>query len=156
MTNKQYGFTTSTIGLEQFLNEINAHVTSRTEAQKYPPYNLIEIGTSGYRVELAVAGFSKDEIEVDTASGYLTIRGNTKASIATANATDSVDEHEEDPNIQTKHYAHRGISKKDFKLQWKLGQYLEVKSVILQDGLLAIDLVQELPDSLKPKTFEIK
>jgi molecular chaperone IbpA len=142
MSNKYY---TSAIGLEQYLNEVTS-LLNQPKTTTYPPYNLIQVG-NGYRVELAVAGFAKDDINIETASGYLTISGEAIARNAVEGDVET---------DTTESYLHRGISKKDFKYSFKLVQYLEVKSVTLKDGLLTVNLEQELPETLKPKKIEIK
>ncbi len=145
MSNKYF---TSTIGIEQYLKEVNELLT-QPKTSNYPPYNLIAIGDSNYRVEVAVAGFAKEDLKIETALGYLEISGTVPETSDPTSVSELA-------STQSIHYDHRGLSKRNFKLSWKLAQYLEVDTVSLKDGLLTVDLALVLPDTLKPTTFNIK
>lgn len=105
----------------------------------YPPHNVIQTGDNSYRVAIAVAGFSSDEITVEVEGDLMTVKG-TKANEAM-------------PDHWTVLYA--GIAFRDFTRQFRIGEYVEVESAELVDGLLVINLVREIPEPLKPKRIAI-
>lgn len=102
----------------------------------YPPYNIEKCGQDDYRIILALAGFTKDDIDIVVAHNRLFIRGKMK-----------------DRNGST--YLHRGIASRPFERQFDLADYIEVTGATMGDGLLVIDLKRELPEALKPRTIPI-
>ena len=104
--------------------------------QGFPPHNVIKTGDESYAIELAVAGFDRDDITVEMKDGALVIRGEK--------ADDEKD------------YLHRGIATRTFTRSFYLGEYVEVSEVKMKDGMLILELVREIPEAMKPKTFEIK
>lgn len=102
----------------------------------YPPYNLIRYGEEEQRLEIAVAGFTKDDIKVQTKKGLLIVTG----------------EKSEDDDRE---YIEKGISSRKFIRKWKLSKNAKVKSVKMKNGLLSIDIHVEIPESEKTKDFEI-
>ncbi len=109
----------------------------RTEAGGYPPYNIELIGEDHYRVTMAVAGFTRDELDVQVKQSILTVSGARK---------DEANEHS---------YLHRGIATRSFERQFQLADYVRVSGADLKDGLLHIDLVREIPEAMKPRRVEI-
>ena len=103
----------------------------------YPPYNIERLSENEYRVTMAVAGFSEDEINVDVKEQTLTVRGEKKA---------------EDKERQ---FLHRGIAARSFERRFQLADHVEVKGADLKDGLLHIDLVRNVPERLKPRSIAI-
>jgi molecular chaperone IbpA len=103
----------------------------------YPPYNIETVGDNAYRVELAVAGFKSDELSVDVKENVLTVTGRKAA------------------NDEAKRYLHHGLAARNFERRFQLADYVVVVDAQLADGLLAISLRRELPDSLKPRRVEI-
>ena len=116
-----------------------ANITSTVTNTKYPPYNLIKIDEDNYRISLALAGFSKEELEVTVEGGLLEV----KASKA----------EKEDENLT---YLHRGIGTRSFTRTFRLGEYMEVGEITFVDGILSIEIYRHVPEAMKPKRIEIK
>lgn len=102
----------------------------------YPPYNIEKCGEDQYRIVLALAGFTRDDIEIVVAQNRLLVRGKMK-----------------DRNGST--YLHRGIASRSFERQFDLADFVEVVGATMGDGLLVIDLKRELPEALKPRSIPI-
>jgi molecular chaperone IbpA len=109
-----------------------------TSKNAYPPYNIVRVTEDDYRIELAIAGFSKKDIEVIQQEQVLTVSG-TKPNI-----------------IEDSTYVHKGIGARDFKHTFALADYVEVVSAKLEDGILTITLRRELPEDKKPRTITVK
>lgn len=128
--------TRSTIGLESLVRDFTD--LGRTANGGFPPYNIEALGDDKYRLTLAVAGFSKDEIDVSVEDGNLVIEGRKV----------------KDPEA-THNYIYQGIAERDFTRKFKLMEYVVITSASLTDGMLVIDLERELPEALKPRKIEI-
>ncbi len=123
------------IGWNRELSRLNnAH---RTNSQSYPPYDLLKLDEDTYRLSLAVAGFSKNDINVSVENGSLSIKGELTEVI--------------DAEV-----VHKGIAGRKFTRTFALGEYMEVSSAELKDGMLTIDIVRVIPEEKKPKSIEIK
>ena len=107
----------------------------------YPPYNIVKTGENTYDIELALAGFSKDDINVEYENNVLTVK-----SIKKANEKDE----------QANGVIHRGISKRMFTKSFTVADDVEVKGAELKDGLLKVSLERIIPESKKPRTIKIK
>ena len=107
----------------------------------YPPYNIVKTGENTYDIELALAGFSKDDINVEYENNVLTVKSIKKA-----------DEQDEQANG----VIHRGISKRMFTKSFTVADDVEVKGAELKDGLLKVSLERIIPESKKPRTIKIK
>jgi len=105
----------------------------------YPPYNIVKTGDNTYDVELALAGFGKDDINVEYAENQLTIKSVKK------------EEKEEKDGV-----IHKGISKRHFVRSFTIADDVEVKGAELKDGLLTVALERIIPDAKKPRTIKIK
>ena len=103
----------------------------------YPPYNIERLSENEYRITMAVAGFGQDEIKVDVKEQTLSVAGAKK------------------PEEKEREYLHRGIAARSFERRFQLADHVEVKGADLQDGLLHIDLVRNVPERLKPRTIAI-
>jgi molecular chaperone IbpA len=125
------------IGFDRALDTWS-HAQTVSSATNYPPYNVIKVDEDNFVVELAVAGFAKTDIDVSTADGKLTVKGELNT---------------EDNDSQ---FIHRGIAARKFTREWALGEYMEVKAAELKDGMLKIDIVRILPEEKKPKIIKIK
>jgi molecular chaperone IbpA len=109
-----------------------------TKVVTFPPYNLIKSDDDHYTVELAVAGYTKDDIEITVEKDLLTVK-----SLATEEtSTDTV--------------LHQGIAKRQWSQKFVLGEWFAIKSATLTDGLLTIKVERELPEEMKPKVIKIK
>ena len=105
----------------------------------YPRYNVVRTDEESVSVEVAVPGFTKEEVKVEQDGNKLQIK---------AKAIDWLQEGES--------YLHKGFSSKGFDRQFILGEFMEVDSVILKDGILTINIEKNIPDEKKPKTFDIQ
>ena len=120
------------------LSDVFHRLDSMTQHDKnYPPYNLIKYDTSNYEVQIALAGFKPEEIEVSTESNIL--------RIATTNAR-------QDPKIE---YVHKGVSKRSFVRTWQLGDDVRVTDVDFADGLLCVSLEKIIPEHQRKTVYEI-
>ena len=124
----------STVGFDR-LPTLLAHALAREEGG-YPPYNIEKAGEDAYRVVMALAGFSKDDIEIVTENNRLTVRGALN-----------------DKNGAT--YLHQGIAQRSFQRVFDLADHIVVAGATMNNGLLVIELKQELPEKLKPRTIAI-
>ena len=123
----------TTLGFERFFDDVekllSVDVTKAT--QSFPPHNIIKLDDTHYVVELAVAGFSKDEIEITSEDGTLTIKGEKK---------------EKDIEVT---YLHRGIGTRSFTKQLTIADTVEVKGAEFEDGILRIGLENVIPEHKK-------
>jgi molecular chaperone IbpA len=108
----------------------------------YPPYNIVKTGANTYNVEVALAGFSRDDVSVEFAEGILTIKSKDKT------ASDKTDA---DGDI-----IHKGISKRYFSKSFTVSDDVEIKGAELKDGLLTVSLERIVPESKKARVIEIK
>lgn len=130
----------SSIGFEN-LNRLLDIATRATEGDNsFPPYNIEKLGTDAYRITMAVAGFSRAELDI-------TIQENTL--VVTGKAAD-----EAQPAERT--FLHRGIAKRAFERRFQLADIIKVTSASFENGLLNIDLVREVPEHKKPRKVEIE
>ena len=124
----------NSIGLEDWMRRLdNAFEAGDVN---YPPYNLVKETDTRYRLELAIAGFSKDDVEVTTESNKLTVEGKQKD-------TDTVE------------YVYRGLASRDFTRTWTLSDDVEVNKVDFTNGLLTVRLNKIVPDHQKRKVYKI-
>lgn len=138
---RTYTYTTTNnpwlIGFDKMFDRLNS-VSEQTS--NYPPYNLIRVSEETYRVELAVAGFSREELSVELADGVLKVA----TGILLPNPADEDAE-----------YLHRGLAKRAFIRRFTLADDVVVNKVSLKDGVLAIDLQRIVPEEKKPRKFDI-
>ena len=116
--------------------ETMAHLDETTSA--YPPYNIEVLSEDAYRITMAVAGFGLDDLDITVQDSQLTISGHSET--------------EEQPV----EYLHHGIATRAFERRFELADHLKVKSAGMDNGLLHINLVREVPESLKPRKVSIK
>jgi len=105
----------------------------------YPPHNIVKYSEDTYAIEVAVAGFSKEEITVEIDQDQLTIRG-----VKTRTTDNEVE------------YLHRGLAARDFEQTFTLAEYMEVRGAKVENGMLHIDIKRLVPEALKPRQIEIK
>ena len=135
---KMLGFS---VGFDGLFNRLNSMDTAQSG---YPPYNIRKLNDLQYVVELALAGFSKSDIEVEVTDGTLTIR--------TATAKDDGADNDENNEIN---FVHRGIAKRTFSRAFQLSDDIIVQSADLQDGMLIVNLERVIPDEKKPRLIPI-
>lgn len=128
----------SAIGFDRLPSLIDTALRSDVSVGSYPPYNIEKVADDAYRVTLAVAGFSLDDLHVEMRDGVLIVKGAKPEGGQKAN------------------YLHRGIAERAFERRFQLAEHVEVRGAGLDNGLLAIDLVREVPEALKPRRIEVK
>jgi len=106
-------------------------------AAGYPPYNIERAGENAYRVEIAVAGFRPEDLNIEVKENLLTVTGRKAA------------------NDEPRRFLHRGLAERNFERKFQLADYVVVTEANLADGLLSIALKRELPEALKPRRIEI-
>jgi molecular chaperone IbpA len=126
----------STIGFDRLFDLLETN--GRSTADNYPPFNLERVADDRYRITLAVAGFSRDEIEITAQQNLLLVAGKKG---------------ETQDNAQ---FLHMGIATRSFERRFELADYVFVEDARLNDGLLVIELVREVPEAVKPKSIAIK
>ena len=127
----------SLVGFDRLADQLDA--AARNEAASgYPPYNIERTGENDYRIEIAVAGFKPEELNVEVKENLLTVTGRKAA------------------NDEARQYLHRGLAERNFERKFQLTDYLVVGDADLSNGLLSIALKRELPEALKPRSIEIK
>ena len=127
----------STVGFDRLFDLLDSASGFETEAVAYPPYNIERLDENQYRITMAVAGFTQDDIKIDVKEQSLTIRGEKK------------------PDEKERQFLHRGIAARAFERRFQLADHVEVRGADLKDGLLHIDLVRNVPERLKPRTIPI-
>ena len=126
----------SVVGFDRLANLLET--AAKTEsAAGYPPYNIETVGDNAYRIEIAVAGFKAEELDIQVKENLLTVAGKKAA------------------NDEGKRYLHRGLAERNFERRFQLADYVVVTGADLKDGLLAIELKRELPESMEPRRIEI-
>ena len=134
----------SFVGFDRMADLIDAAARQTDAGTAYPPYNVAKLGEDAFRIELAVAGFGEDELEIESNENVLTVKG-VKAATA-ANDDDAED---------AVHYLHRGIAERGFERRFQLADHVIVTGADLRNGLLVIELRRELPEALKPRKIAI-
>ena len=105
----------------------------------YPPYNILKRNENTYEIEIAVTGFSKDEITVEVDQNRLIVKG-----IRSANLEDEIE------------YLHRGLASRDFTREWTLAEHMIVGEGRIKNGVLTIQIARVVPEALKPRVLRIK
>lgn len=126
----------SAIGFDRLTDALES--ARRLDSNGYPPYNIELTGEDQYRITMAVAGFSPEELDIEVREGKLKVNGRKP------------DEQED------KHYLYRGIANRSFERVYQLADHVRVEGAEVKDGLLHIDLVREIPEAMKPRRIEIR
>jgi len=127
----------STVGFDRIGSLLDTLNSYEGDAPAYPPYNIERVSENDYRISMAVAGFSDSDLEIEVKENTLSIRGEKRVE-------------QEDST-----YLHRGIAARSFERRFQLADHVVVKGANLENGLLHVDLVRELPEAMKPRTIEI-
>lgn len=127
----------STIGFDRLFDLLETSARN-TASDNYPPFNLERVSDDRYRITLAVAGFSRDEIEISAQQNLLLVTGR------------------KDDKAGNGDFLHVGIANRSFERRFELADFVLVENARLTDGLLVIDLVREVPEAMKPKTIQIR
>ena len=126
-------FRRSSVGFDRLFDMLE---NSNFGSENYPPFDLIKLDDNRYRIEVAVAGFGKDDIEITSQQNQLLVRGQKT---------------EDDGS----NYVHRGIANRSFERRFALADHIQVRGADLRDGMLAIELVREIPEAMKPRKIDI-
>ena len=128
----------STVGFDRLFDMLENSAGAQTQ-ENYPPFDLIKLGDNDYRIELAVAGFKPDEIDITAQQNVLIVSGRKN------------EENEQSGND----YIYRGIATRSFERRFALADHIQVKGADLKDGLLSVELVREIPEAMKPRKINI-
>jgi molecular chaperone IbpA len=128
----------ATVGFDRLSRALDSAARLDDSAFAYPPYNIEKLAEDRYRITMAVAGFGQDDLEIVTHEGVLTVKG--KAAQQEGEGT----------------YLHRGIARRAFERKFQLADYIRVDGARLENGLLDITLVREVPEAMKPRTIAIE
>lgn len=129
----------STVGFDRLFDMLENSSFGQGQQENYPPFDLIKLGDNDYRIELAVAGFKADEIDITAQQNVLIVSGKKN---------EESEQHDSD-------YIYRGIANRSFERRFALADHIQVRGADLKDGLLAVDLVREIPDAMKPRKIDI-
>lgn len=131
-------FHRSTVGFDRLFSLLDQVTGNEPQAQSYPPYNIERTAENAYRITIAVAGFGETDLTIEAAENTLTVKGE-KAEAANTNAE----------------VLFRGIAGRTFERRFQLADHVTVQGAKLENGLLHIELVRELPEAMKPRTIAI-
>lgn len=129
----------STVGFDRLSRLLESGMLSEQE-NAYPPYNIAKLSDDDYRITMAVAGFTEADIEITAKENQLLVQGRQQD----AKTPDGVT------------YLHRGIAGRAFERRFQLADHIRVTGAALENGLLTIDLVREIPEAKKPRKIEIQ
>jgi molecular chaperone IbpA len=125
----------STVGFDRLFDLINNEIPNVQDG--YPPYDIVRTGEESYRISLALAGFTPEQLTITAQQNRLTVAGQRSEH----------DKHE---------YIYQSIATRPFERHFSLADYVEVEAATLENGLLQIDLVRKVPDAMKPRRVEIR
>ena len=128
----------TSVGFDRYSRLMDAALTLEQSTKKYPPYNIVKRGENDYNITLAVAGFSESDLEITTQENSLVISGKAEAS-------------EEEVE-----FLHRGIAGRSFERRFQLADHIKVVGAKLENGLLHVEMVREVPERLKPRNIAIR
>ena len=131
-------FRRSTVGFDRLFDMLE-NSSAGNGGENYPPFDLIKTGDNDYRIDLAVAGFKADEIDITAQQNVLIVTGKKR------------EESEKDGND----FIYRGIATRSFERRFALADHIQVRGADMKDGLLSIDLVREIPEAMKPRKINI-
>jgi molecular chaperone IbpA len=127
----------STVGFDRLFDLLENNARANA-GDNYPPFNIERLGEDSYRITLAVAGFKSADIDITAQQNLLIVAGR-KGEDSNANAQ----------------YLHLGIAQRGFERRFELADFVRVENANLEDGLLVIDLVREVPEAMKPRKISI-
>lgn len=128
----------STVGFDRLFSLLD-QATSTEAAPTYPPYNIERTAENAYRITIAVAGFAEADLAIESKENALTVRGDKQAN----------------DNGEKREVLHQGIAARAFERRFQLADYVHVTGASLENGLLHIDLVREIPEAKKPRQIAI-
>lgn len=125
------------VGFDRMQRQLDSLARMDDAANAYPPYNIEVVGEDAYRITMAVAGFGLEDLDIVTQNSQLTVSGRVER---------------DDSEVQ---YLHRGIATRAFERRFELADHIKVNGASMDNGLLHINLVREVPEALKPRTIAI-
>src|SRR5215813_14833212 len=128
-------FYRSTVGFDRLFSMLDRVAGGEQNAPTYPPYNIERTGENAYRITLAVAGFGENELSVEAKENTLTIKGEKQTK----------------DEKNSGEVLYQGIAARAFERVFQLADYVQVKGAALENGLLHVDLVREIPEAKKPR-----
>ena len=128
----------STIGFDRLGSLLDTLGAFEGDTPSYPPYNIERVGENEYRISMAVAGFGEKDLAIEVKENTLSIRGEKQAE------------------VEQTTYLHRGIAGRSFERRFQLADHVVIKGASLENGLLHVDLVKEVPEAKKPRTVKIE
>jgi molecular chaperone IbpA len=131
-------FRRSTVGFDRLFDMLENNSVGQAQ-ENYPPFDLIKKGDNDYCIQLAVAGFKPDEIDITAQQNVLIVSGRKN----------------EESDQKGDNYIYRGIATRSFERRFALADHIQVRGADMKDGLLAIELVRESPEAMKPKKINI-
>ena len=130
----------STVGFDRLISLLDQASGFDNAVTTYPPYNIERTGENAYRITLAVAGFSEPEIAIEAKESVLTIKGEKQAKT----------------EEKTGQVLYQGIAARAFERVFQLADHVQVRAASLENGLLHVDLVREVPEAMKPRTIPVR
>ena len=134
-------FYRSTIGFDRLLTLLDK-ASGADNVQTYPPYNIERTGENNYRITLAVAGFAENELTVETKEGVLTVRGGKET--------------QQKGEGEKREMLYQGIAARAFERRFHLADHVSAVKATVENGLLHVELVREVPEAQKPRTISIQ
>ena len=128
----------ATVGFDRMMNLLDAVPSVDGNGVSYPPYNIEKTSDDGYRISMAVAGFGENDLDVTVRENSLTIAGK-----------------QEKTETSEGKFLHRGIATRAFERRFELADYIRVTGAKLENGMLHVELVREIPEAKKPRTIKI-
>ncbi|HWI67176.1 MAG TPA: Hsp20 family protein [Nitrospiraceae bacterium] len=129
----------STVGFDRMFSMLDQFEGVEDSGSNYPPYNIERTGENAYRISVAVAGFTDADLSIDTNENRLAIRGDKQAN----------------DGEKIRDVLYQGIAARTFERSFQLADHVEVKGASLENGLLHVDLVREIPEAMKPRSIPI-
>ncbi|WP_439100759.1 Hsp20 family protein [Congregibacter sp.] len=126
----------SAIGFDRMASLLDS--VARDSKPSYPPYNIEQVEENQYRITMAVAGFTEDELEITSEQNSLVISGRSQG------------------DSENRNYLHRGIANRDFERKFQLAEHVKVVAAKLENGLLHVSLEREIPEAMKPRKIAIE
>ena len=130
----------ASVGFDRMMNTLDAASRVEESSVSYPPYNIEKTDENTYRIAMAVAGFGEDDLEVTVKEQSLVISGKKKQAESGEGST----------------FLHRGIATRAFERRFDLADHIRVVGAAIENGLLYVDLVREVPEAMKPRTIAIR
>jgi molecular chaperone IbpA len=129
------------VGFDSIFEEFDRMLDSTERYNSnYPPYNICKLNDNDYKIEVALAGYSRDDIEIELKDNTLTVRNKTKEKVV---------------NNESNGVIHKGISTRQFERSFTISEDIKVKNADLKNGLLSIDLERIVPEEKKPRLINI-